>query len=97
MGARIGEMPCTNPKCNCQDMTVEVTAAGTWQSKCHKCGMPSFGKMGTKWRRDMEAMIVLDKDETTPAPAPAPVNMPITVPEPPKKKIVNSAFSLGDL
>jgi hypothetical protein len=102
MGQRIGEMKCLNPACSCTDVAVEVTGAGTWQSKCHKCGMPSFGKAGTKWRRDMEKLVTRDEsDEPKPAPkAPAKVPDGSTLPEPKKPNPARppmSAFNLADL
>lgn len=98
MGTRIGQMPCLNPECSCTDMSVEVTGAGTWQAKCHKCGFPTFGKAGTRWRRHMEAMTTLDED-AKPAPAPAPT--PAAKPEPteptPKPRPARSVFDLATL
>lgn len=102
MGQRIGEMKCLNPACSCTDVAVEVTSAGTWQSKCHKCGMPSFGKAGTKWRRDMEKLVTRDEsDEPKPAPkAPAKVDQPAPAPEPapprPARR-ANDPFDLASL
>ena len=86
MGVRVGEMPCLNPKCSCQDMAVEKTAANTLQAKCHKCQCPTFGKLGTPWRREMEKLIVYDKDETPAPAAPSP-----SVPAP------RGGFNLGNL
>lgn len=101
MATRIGEMPCLNPKCGCTDVAVEETPVGTWQAKCHKCGCPTFGKRGSKWRRDMEAMTTLDADPT-PSPAPAPVTStnpaPAPTPAPAKPaKARTSAFDLSSL
>lgn len=99
MATRIGEMACLNPQCKCTDMTVEVTPAGTWQAKCHKCGLPTFAKAGTKWRRTMESLTTLD--DGTPSPQPVHQDEPVK-PEPPpikrdEPKKPSSAFSLGDL
>lgn len=98
MGTRIGQMPCLNPKCTCTEIAVEVTGAGTWQAKCHKCGFPTFGKLGTRFRRDMESLTTLDED-ATPAPAPAPT--PAAKPEPtqptPTPRPARSVFDLATL
>lgn len=92
MARRIGEMACWNPKCSCKDISVEVTDAGTWQAKCHKCQFPTFGKQGTPVRRAMESLTTLDAtDNPTPVPAAPKADL---VPTP---KRVNSAFALGDL
>lgn len=95
MGTRIGEMKCVNPACSCTDVAVEVTGAGTWQAKCHKCGAPTFAKAGTKWRRDLEAAIVLDDKPADPKPAP-PRADPKPDPEPVKKP-ARSVFDLAHL
>lgn len=98
MGARIGEMPCLNPSCGCKDVAVSVTAHGTWQTTCHKCQFSTFGKVGTKWRRDMEKIVTLDTEEPTEKPAPIEPVKPVAKPAPiePVKR-TNSVFSLGDL
>jgi hypothetical protein len=72
MGLRVGEMPCLSPECTCTDVAVEKTAADTLQAKCHKCGCPTFGKVGTKWRRVMEGLIKADTDSAAPSAAPTP-------------------------
>lgn len=100
MGQRIGEMKCLNPACSCTDVAVEVTTAGTWQSKCHKCGMPTFAKAGTKWRREMEKLVTRDEsDEPKPAPkAEAESPAPAPAPNPPRPaRPPMSAFNLADL
>lgn len=94
MGRRIGEMKCVNAACSCTDVAVEETDAGTWQAKCHKCGAPTFGKKGTKWRRDMEAMVQLDEQ---PEPKPAAKADPQPAPATPAKKPARSVFDLASL
>lgn len=93
MATRIGEMPCLNPRCGCQDVAVEQTDAGTWQAKCHKCQFPTFGKRGTKWRRDMEQLVKLDEPQHA-APA---SGEPPKAPKDEPPKVANSVFSLGSL
>ena len=93
---RIGETPCCNPACGCTDATVNRTAGGKLQSKCHKCGTERWAPVGTKAHRDLMAQTRLDDDaegapETEPvsaAPAPAPTQKPART---------ASAFSLGNL
>lgn len=93
---RIGETPCCNPACGCTDATVNRTAGGKLQSKCHKCGTERWAPVGTKAHRDLMAQTRLDDDadqapETEPvgaAPAPAPAQKPART---------ASAFSLGNL
>lgn len=101
MGQRIGEMKCLNPACSCTDVAVEVTGAGTWQSKCHRCGMPSFGKAGTKWRRDMEKLVTLDEASEPapkgPDPAPTEAKPPAEPRKPNPARPPMSAFNLADL
>lgn len=97
MATRIGEMACTNPKCSCADVAVEVTGAGTWQAKCHRCGKPTFGKSGTKWRRDMEALVKLDEGGPEPKPKPDVKPEPRPVPAVPPKGRANNPFSLENL
>lgn len=94
MATRIGEMPCLNPRCGCQDVAVEITDAGTWQAKCHKCQFPTFGKRGTKWRRDMEQLVKLDEQQQSAAPA---AGEPPKAPKDEPPKVANSVFSLGSL
>lgn len=94
MARRIGEMKCVNPACSCVDVSVEETDAGTWQTKCHKCGVSTFAKQGTKWRRDMASMLTLDTD---PEPKPAPKADPQTAPVAPAKKPASSVFDLASL
>lgn len=91
MGTRIGEMKCTNPLCSCTDVAVEVTSAGNWQSRCHKCLIHTYSKAGTRWRRDMETLVTLDDEPAEPTPkAPAPPALaPAVKPA--------SVFSLGQL
>lgn len=95
MATRIGEMACWNPKCSCKDISVEITAAGTWQAKCHKCQFPTFGKQGTPVRRAMESLTTLDATYLPTPKAPA-TEAPKAEPAPTPKR-VNSAFALGDL
>lgn len=102
MGTRIGEMKCINPACSCTDVAVEVTGAGTWQAKCHKCGAPTFAKTGTKWRRDLEAAIVLDEqptEKTTVKPPKGAKTEPEQKPEPTATptKPARSVFDLASL
>lgn len=94
MGTRIGEMKCTNPLCSCTDVAVEVTSAGNWQSRCHKCLKHTYSKAGTKWRRDMETLVKLDDEPGEPDPDPG-LN-PLIKPEPAPKRPA-SVFSLGQL
>ena len=105
MGQRIGEMKCTNPLCSCTDVAVEVTSAGNWQSRCHKCLKHTYSKAGTKWRRDMEQLVTLDE---APGRSTSPEPERSTLPEPerstlPEKRKPNparppmSAFNLADL
>lgn len=94
MARRIGEIKCINPACSCADVAVEETDAGTWQTKCHKCGAPTFAKQGTKWRRDMAAMVKLDEE---PEPKPAPKADPQPAPVAPAKKPASSVFDLASL
>jgi hypothetical protein len=88
---RIGETPCCNPACACTDATVNRTAGGKLQSKCHKCGTERWAPVGTKAHRDLMAQTRLD-DEAGPAPEPEPV----PTPEPTKAKRA-SVFELGHL
>lgn len=100
MGQRIGEMKCLNPACSCADVPVEVTSAGTWQSRCHKCAMSTFAKAGTKWKRDMEKLVTLDETEqpaTPPAKAPTAAPAPAPAPEPIPPKRARSVFDLANL
>lgn len=98
MATRIGEMPCLNPKCGCTDVAVEETPVGTWQAKCHKCGCPTFGKRGSKWRRDMETMTTLDADPSpSPAPAATPAASPAPTPAPVSGKPAKARTSAFDL
>lgn len=70
--ARIGEMRCLNPSCSCTDMAVSKTAGGNLSATCHKCGFPTFGKAGSKWRRDMDKLVRLDDAPAADAPTPSP-------------------------
>ncbi|MCM3565934.1 hypothetical protein [Hydrogenophaga intermedia] len=98
MGQRIGEMKCLNPACSCTDVAVERTDAGTWQAKCHKCQMPTFGKVGTPWRRSMEKLVKLDEPDEAPASAPAAKPKADPAPEPePQPTPARAARSVFDL
>lgn len=59
---RIGETPCCNPACGCTDATVNRTAGGKLQSKCHKCGTERWAPLGTKAHRDLMAQTRLDDE-----------------------------------
>lgn len=74
---RIGETPCCNPACTCTDATVNKTAGGKLQSKCHKCGTERWAPVGTKAHRDLMAQTRLDDDvEREPDSASLPVSLP---------------------
>lgn len=83
---RIGETPCCNPACACTDATVNQTAGGKLQSKCHKCGTERWAPLGTKAHRDLMAQTRLD-DDAAPAPGPAPAPEPAPAPPPAAKRI----------
>lgn len=96
MAKRIGEMKCLNPRCGCADVAVEITGAGTWQSRCHKCGASTFAKAGTRYRRDLEQLVTLDAD-ADPAPAPAARPAPDPEPKPAPTRAARSVFDLSSL
>lgn len=67
---RRGSMPCP-AGCGVTDAAAEETASGTLNVKCHRCGFSGYGKTGTRAKRLLEARIVPDQDDDTPAAAPA--------------------------
>jgi len=91
---RIGETPCSNPACGCTDATVNRTAGGKLQSKCHKCGTERWAPVGTKAHRDLMAQTRLDDDQ--PAPAADQEPAPIAEPAPPTKQ-PRRAFAFDQL
>lgn len=95
MGTRIGEMKCLNPACSCTDAAVEETGAGTWQVRCHKCALSLFAKPGTKWRRDMDALVTLDEAPAQPKATAAKTEP--SAPPAPVQKPARSVFDLGQL
>lgn len=85
--ARIGETPCCNPACACTDATVNQTAGGKLQSKCHKCGTERWAPLGTKAHRDLMAQTRLDDDSETPEQGNAPAPVVAPAPTPAARKI----------
>jgi len=102
---RIGETPCCNPACACTDATVNQTAGGKLQSKCHKCGTERWAPLGTKAHRDLMAQTRLDDDAPEPKQEPVPDHEPMTpekankIGEAASKQAAraNNPFSLGQL
>lgn len=97
MARRIGEIKCINPACSCADVAVEETPTGTWQTRCHKCGVSTFAKQGTKWRRDMAAMVKLDEESEPELSTILSKKDPQPAPVAPARKPASSVFDLASL
>lgn len=61
--ARIGELKCWNPRCQCADVALMQTAGGKLSAKCHKCQFEHWGPVGTKGHRDMMALAQMDEND----------------------------------
>lgn len=82
MPGRIGYVRCGT--CGNPEATVDEKATGTLSVGCHKCGMSSFAKPGTRAKRLVMAAMTPEEDDTKPAstPAPSPAPEPATIPTP---------------
>lgn len=75
MPGRIGYVRCGI--CGNHEATVDEKATGTLSIGCHKCGISSFAKPGTRAKRLVMAAMTPEEDDTqkpasTPATSPAP-------------------------
>lgn len=71
--ARVGSISCPAAAygCNNLDATVSETGAKTLNVSCHRCGVSSYAKQGTKAHRLITAHMTPDADAPAKTAAPA--------------------------
>lgn len=80
MTGRIGYVRCGT--CGNPEATVDEKATGTLSIGCHKCGMSSFAKPGTRAKRLVIEHMTPEDDGSAPAPAAKPAPSPTPTPTP---------------